>query len=456
MNLFKKNYIWGYISQCLNIGINLLLLPFMVIYLDAPTLGLWFNFAAIGSLVMLLDFGFSITMSRNVSYAWNGATSILKEGHHINKSNTEPNKDLLVKIIMLTRKIYFYIGMIAFLLLITIGTIYIYYISKDSLAIEEYLIPWFLYISAILLNIFYLYWTPLLKGVNAMKEYYQILSISKLVQLLVTIIFLLLGFGLYGVVIAYVLNVFVSRMLSKLFFYKFKPIKEFLNPSDFKNNKVSNQEMKDIYLTLSKSVYKQGLLSLSNFSIEKSTMIICTIFFGLNVSSKYGLTIQAFSVISTLGNVMFNTTLPKMISLKTKGEIEKAFSIFKDSLKIQALVIVSGSVGIYFLGPFILEVINSKTGLLKSFEIVMLATYVYLFNFQLQFTNFIIMDNKYPMLTSYIVTALTTIILSIIFANIFNEIGVAALIFAQLCSLSMFNLWYWPQYVFKSLKYRQL
>lgn len=447
MKLVKNDYIWGYISQSLNIGINLLLLPFMVIYLNNISLGLWFNFASIGSLVMLLDFGFSITMARNVSYAWNGATTLLNVGTNINSKKSEPNMELLAKIVSLTQKIYSVIGLIALIILSTVGSIYIYWISKDYLNFKDIFIPWMFYIMAIFLNIFYLYWTPLLRGIGAMKNYYQILSLSKVVQFIVTVILLYFNWGLYGVSIGYFSGIIIARILSKSAFYSYQ--KKLLKSKflDIRNVNYKKNEIKELYLIIKGSIYKQGVLSLSNFAIEKSALIVCTLFLGLPISAKYGLSLQAFAVVSTLGNVMFNTSFPKMIKLKSQNKISEAFNIFVRSLKVQFFVIFIGSLGILFLGPWILKLVNSQSSLIDFNEIILLGIYVYLFNFQLQFTNFIIMDNKYPMLSSYIITACLTIILLIIFANEFTMWGVNSLISAQILALSIFNLWYWPKYV---------
>lgn len=72
----EKDIVWNYIGTALNLGFSFLLLPFMMRYLDDDSLGLWYVFVSIGSIVTILDFGFGPTISRNVAYVWSGARKL--------------------------------------------------------------------------------------------------------------------------------------------------------------------------------------------------------------------------------------------------------------------------------------------------------------------------------------------------------------------------------------------
>ena len=76
-----------FLGYFLNIGVSVILLPFILKYLDTNEIGLWYTFISLSVLINLIDFGFSSTITRNISYAWGGATKLLKEGTgKINKS----------------------------------------------------------------------------------------------------------------------------------------------------------------------------------------------------------------------------------------------------------------------------------------------------------------------------------------------------------------------------------
>lgn len=444
----RQDIKWGYLSQILNSGINILLLPFVLKMLSTEKLGLWYNFTAIGALVMLLDFGFSGTMTRNIAYAWSGAKEILKEGFIGIDGEHKPNLSLFSKVYCVSKRVYLVIATTALVLLLTIGTFYIIKITDGSIEKLEYLPAWFIYVTAIFINIYYAYWNPILRGIGAVKEYYQVLFITKIVQLIISIIGLILGYQLLAVSLAYLFSAIFGRLVSNKFFYNYEQVKE--NIELIRNYKANPREIRNIFITLWSSIYKQGILSISNYMIEKASFIIVTLYFGLESSSSYGLTLQAFGVVTTIGNVMYNSYLPAIIKYKTTNELEKAYKLLCKSISVQCFFIVIGYLGIVFLGHPLLKLIKSQTLLISNENLFFLFVYLLIFNFQTICTNYIIMENKYPMLKSYIVTGLITVLVSVILSSKFRTNGIGVVIITQLCVLLLYNSWKWPKEVANS------
>ena len=195
----KKDVAWGYLGQILYMGINIIILPFVLKLLPEKELGLWYTFTSIGALANLLDFGFKTTITRNVAYAWGGAKELPQVDQDVVIITDEPNFELLMRVRRTAQALYFIIGGIALILLATMGTWYIINITKNEVATSDYMIAWIVYIIAIFLNIYYGYWMPLLKGIGAIKENYQAMVISKVIHLLIAIIGLFLGFRLTAI-----------------------------------------------------------------------------------------------------------------------------------------------------------------------------------------------------------------------------------------------------------------
>ena len=80
---WKKDVLWGYISLLLVQGINVILLPVIVRYLNFAELGVWYTFTSLYGLAMLIDFGFQTIITRNISYLWSGAQSIKSIGFEV-------------------------------------------------------------------------------------------------------------------------------------------------------------------------------------------------------------------------------------------------------------------------------------------------------------------------------------------------------------------------------------
>ena len=74
---------------------------------------------------------------------------------------------------------------------------------------------------SIVLNISFSYWNSILKGIGAIKTYNQILVVTKLTQLIISVVLLFLSYGLIGVSVAYFISVIVNRLLQSFSYYNY-------------------------------------------------------------------------------------------------------------------------------------------------------------------------------------------------------------------------------------------
>ena len=214
MNIGKKDVAWSYISLAMVQGVNLMLLPIILRFLNSAELGLWYTFTSLYGLAMLIDFGFQTVISRNITYIWSGAGSLKKEGYDTNNvKSTGIHLGYFVKVLSTVKFIYYIMGLIIFVLFLSLGTFYLIKITIGEINIQTALIAWLFYMLSIVLNISFSFWNAVLKGIGAIKVYNQILVVTKVSQLILSIIFLILGYGIIGVSFAYFLSVIVNRVL---------------------------------------------------------------------------------------------------------------------------------------------------------------------------------------------------------------------------------------------------
>ena len=193
----NRDVIWNYIGIIVSMVSNFIMLPFMIHYMDSEVLGLWYVYLSIGGIVTLFDFGFTPTFARNVAYSWNGAENIQKEGVVYSESG-KANYSLLVRIIKISRIIYFLISSIALIILLTVGTIYIVNLSRDIYD-SSVILSWMIYSLAIFLNIYYGCYTMFLRGIGAVSCYNKINITARLIQIILSVFLLVCGLGILGV-----------------------------------------------------------------------------------------------------------------------------------------------------------------------------------------------------------------------------------------------------------------
>lgn len=444
----KKDIAWNYTNLFLTTAINIILLPFILKNLSSAEMGLWYVFTSFGSLAVLIDFGFSTTISRNVTFVWCGAKEISKEGFTKNPENLEPNYYLLFKLIRTSKTIYLILASVVFIGLSTIGTLFINESAKDQIAQSDYMIAWIIYFLSVVINIYYAYWVPLLKGIGAIKESNQVVVISKLIQLLLTIIGLYMGYGLIAVSAAYFVGNLVMRLVAIFLFSKYENVN--YNLVKFKQTKIPIKEKKDLFLAVWPNAYKQGLISLSNFIQKRASTLISSAYFGLEMASAVGLTQQIFDIIMSVGNALFNTYIPSMSYERVNGNLKKLKSYYLKATGLSGYIILVGGIAAVFISPYLLDLINSETNLLPVYISIILLFENLLINNHTLSGAYIATGNKIPMYKSYVMTSVLTITLQLIFVN-YTTLGVVGVILSGLIANVLFNNWYWPMVSSKEL-----
>ncbi|MDO6639188.1 O-unit flippase-like protein [Shewanella sp. 5_MG-2023] len=435
----------GYISQGLSAGINLLMLPFVLFYLPSSSVGIWYNFSLLLALVLLLDFGMSSTLLRHTAYAWAGAIDIRKVGLSEQFSGSV-NQELLSDVFRSGVYIYRVISIISFIIISTAGSYYIYNIAKTESDFDIVFISWAIYAAAACFNIYSCYWIPILKGIGSISEYYKVNVLIKLIQLVLTILGLIYGYDLIAISSAYFISVVVGRFLFKLKFFKALEREDI--SKDYFLSLYDKKRVTDLVLVSKTSIFKQGGLSISNYVLDKVSLLFVTIFLGLEYSASYGLTVQAFSVLTVTSNVYYQTMSPKIINLKVLGETLESFRLFCKCLKVQFFIILLGSLFIITFAPTLISIFESKTQLLPFHFLCILFVYYIIFNFQLLCVNYLIINNRFDMLFAYILSGFLYIVLMFLY-NYFFEVELIFIILVQLLILISYNAWKWPYVVVK-------
>lgn len=447
MKIDKNDVMWGYISLILVQSINIILLPFILKFLSKGEVGLWYTFTTFYSLAILIDFGFQSVISRNVSYLWAGANEILDNNISKNIGNVDNkfNELYFFKFLSTAKYIYKFMSLIVFTLMGTIGTYYIYIISIDTLPIENSLIAWIFYFIAIVFNIYFSFWNAFIRGIGAIKKYNQILIITKIAQLFITILLLSFNFGIIGVSLAYLISVVINRILQSKAFYNYNEATK-----NLKSYGKSDIFDKDLFKKLLPNTSKTAILSFSNYLIINFPILLCSYYLSLEISGEFGFLNQIITLILTFSNSYFNTYLSKINYLRAKNEHLLAKKLFIKSININFLINIILFLLVILVGNLLLSIIGSNI-LLPSMSILLVTIiYRYLYNNQTLFTTFISTTNNLYYYKYFFVSALITVILQFLMVNIFNDIK--SIIIPLLVVQLLFNNWYWVYKVLKELR----
>lgn len=438
----KKALFWGYIAQFFQYGTALLILPIILNRLPDEDMAIWYIFMSISSIVGLIDFGFSQSLSKQVSFVYSGVSTLRREGLSENEEisnkgyvNIKLLNDLYRTCVSLYRKIAFVIGIV----LLFCGSIYLYFVV-DKLSIDIVL-SWLLFSISMVYNFYYEYILVFIRGRGLIFEMNRLMIVSKSVQIISLYVLILLGWGLLSLVVANFLSTFILRVLGK---------KLMIEPYDMKQIKTFDK-YNDLTNILWYNAKRYGIASLGVVLLAQSNVFLSGIFLPLKSVSELGLTIQVFTILTVVARVPLSSYLPKLSALFVENNIQKVRHYFFVCQFQCYLIYLFGSIILIFFGNTILtNIIHSNTLLPK---ISVLVIYFVFYLMELTHGNCVTLisaENKVIYYKASIVSGGISITSTIIL--LCCGVGVYAFPLGLIMGGLPYNLWKWPLYVYQRLK----
>ena len=450
INITKGDIIWSYAGYILRFCSNLLILPMVLRILPEKDLGIWYVFSSIGALVFLLDFGFSPTIMRNITYGWAGATDIKREGvSELSAVDAGPCYSLVYKIILVSKRIYLFISIAALVLMSSIGTYYIYSLSHDLKNFDMIMTAWFIYCAGTFINLCYFYWIPVLSGIGLIKEGQKATVASQLVYIGITYLGLLLGYGIISMSIAYTIIGVIFRAMSRYYFYREKGVKENISILRETTRLI---EYRDVFRKMWYNTYKLGIVIFGTYLVQQSNTIICSLFLGLEVTASYGLSLQLFTAVSGFSMILFRSYLPLFNEARVKNDVKNLKRFFSISVVASWVSYISGGIFIVLFGNMAMKLMGSATSLLSPQILMFMLLYLFLeFNHGSIFSTFITTKNEVPFIGPSLVSGIVIVALSITLVSL-TGLGLKALLLSQCLVQLVYNNWKWPYIVLKEMK----
>jgi hypothetical protein len=188
---------------------------------------------------------------------------------------------------------------------------------------------------------------------------------------------------------------------------------------------------------------KLGLVFVGSWLINKSVIILSSVFLDLSQVARIGLTIQLLSILGTFSTLFYNSYSPLIMSTKLLGHRSKSIRIFSLSLVFQWAVGLLGILFIYFFGRDLLKIISSNDNLLSGIELILISVTLFLEWNHSTFASYISLSNRIPFTNSSLLSGIGVLLLSYFLVGIFN-FGVFGLIFSQFFIQLLYNNWKWP------------
>lgn len=442
MKVSKRDIAWKYLGIMMTLGSNFFMLPFLIKYLSPDYLGLWYVYLSVGSIVSLVDFGFSPTIARSVAYSWSGAAEILTEGTCAKKIDG-PNYYLLYKVYLVCKRIYLYMALIAFGVLLTGGSYYVFYISRNIYS-SEITLSWLVYCCAIFLNLYFGFYATVLLGLGKVA-YLNMANIwSRTVQLIVSIALLVFGNGIIAVAVAYLLNGFIYRYLCKTYIFSDKYIVEKF--SEYGNH-IDKRELRNTFSAVWYNAKKDGIVSVSNFLTSQASTLVCSTFLSLKITGNYAIMNQIIGAISTLAGGIYSTCQPAMQATFVSKDMKESRHLMSVSMVMFTLLFWAGMVCVYFFVVPITVILN-RSFIIQPLLFFSMGFFYYLSARHKYYASYISNSNNIPYMHAFCVSGALGV-LAMAFLIIIFKAGIWGVVFGSAIAQLCYNNWKWPKVAYE-------
>lgn len=445
MQITRTDVLWNYAATFLRIASSALLLPFILRMMPAETVGIWTVFMTITAFASLLDFGFSGTFTRNVTYVFSGVINLKAQGFETVATGM-PTIDfgLLKGMIYAMRWIYLRMSFILLLILATLGTWYVYSLLQNYKGdTKEVYIAWIILCTISTYKLYTLYYDSLLEGKGLIKRSKQIVIIGQSVYLGIAATLIIAGFGLIAIVSAQASSVIIIRWLSYQSFFT-SEIKQ-------KLKEAVTRSKNEVLKAITPNAVKIGLTSLGGFMVQRSAIIIGSLYLSLEEIASYGITMQLIGVIAGLAGIYTATYQPKIAQLRVMENNQAIKEIYLKGQFVLLLTYIAGGLGLLFLGKWGINLIGSQTQLMTTALIFFAISISFLENNHAIAGGILLTRNEVPFFkASLIFGSLTVLLLLFFFQN--TQLGLWALIIAPGIAQGIYQNWKWPYEVKKELQ----
>lgn len=447
MQLGKKDIAWNLIATSMRIASGLIVLPLVLRVLTKEEVGLWNIFVMIGSIVSLLDFGFSNSFSRNITYIFSGAKTLMAQGYeHIDKSDNTIDYNLLKSVIHSMRWFYGILSIVFFALFTTLSPFYLSKVLTNnnySGNHNEIWIAWFVYGVLIAYQLYTYYYSSMLTGRGMVRQNLKNTALGQSLRIVSILVMLLLDFGIISLVVGQFIGDFFTRTLNFWSFYD-KDIKAKLQISNLQNKK-------EIMKIMTPNALKIGITSVGSFLVNKAVLLIASLYLTLPEIGSYGTTKQFIDLIASFGVLWFATFYPKITLHRVSDELIHLKRMYiKGKLALFAAYFLFGS-AMVIVGPILLEMIKSKTPLLPTTMMIVFLIVSLLESNHSMSGQMLITKNEVPFALPSIIAGISTVLLLYFFFT-YTNLGVWTMILAPGLAQGVYNNWKWPLEVIKDLK----
>lgn len=432
--LLGSAVVWSWLFSGLRLASGLVLLPLLSRLLPVNDFGVYYVFVQLGTVVPMMDFGFSLSVERSLAYARAGASSLEALGVGAIGNAAGPNRTLMAEIAVSSRRLYRWLSVGAFVLLSVAGTVSIGLGAALTVSPERTWVAWGIWLVSLSLELYTSYWVAVLRGLNEVTTSARWLSVAYGLRLLLSAVLLLAGTGLLAVPVASLVSGIVLRAGAGRVVRRLLPAEVTVPPGDVRR----------ILRLLWPNSWRLGLQLVALFAASYAFTVICVAKFGPATNGVYGLSVQIMNIAVGIAAVWVTVKWPVVAKLRMEGRIEDIRALIRPRFWLQTVTYAGLAGAAIVLGPWLLRWVAPDKALLAWPLLLLLALNSFgELNFAF-WTTLISTENRIPALWGYVATQSLGVLVAWVLVFRAGH-GLEALVVVPLVLGTAFNYWWWAR-----------
>jgi len=445
MQIGRKDLMWNYAATAMRILSGVIVLPVTLRLFPSEEMGLWSIFLSLTTITALLDFGFSNSFSRNITYIFSGIKELKTSGYAVVETHNV-DYGLLKSLLNAMKRLYGIVAAVFLVLFVVVGSIYLklFVLGGYSGNHQNVWFAWILFGIVLAYELYTYYYYAILSGRGRIKQSMQITILSQSVRIIVTIALLILGLRLLALVIGMLVGDLIARTLMYRLFYDKETKKNLTTASP-------SVSTKEVLKTIAPNSLKLGFTVLGVFLRSKAIVLIAPVYLSLSEIAQFGISKQIVDLIYSLSVTWFSTFVPQFSQYSVRNQKEDTKRLYLKAIIISLAIFVVLGVPFILFGDTILILIKSKTFLLSGTYLLLMLIFSFLEANQWISSYILLARNEVPFYKSNIISGVLTVALLWIMLN-FTSLGVLSLIFSAGIAMCVYVNWKWPLVTIIDLK----
>ncbi len=425
----RSAILYGVLGTSIRLGANVLLLPLVLTRLDPAELATWWVFVALGAVANLADLGFGQVVTRVYSILWAGAEDFDEEGLRPPSPDRAPNLPRIRQLNAAVRHLYWRVALAAALLLAIGGTFFLGISGGADTRSGVFWVSWAAYVLVIYYSVGTTHWLLACQGIGRVRESQAAFLWGGLSYLVTAGALLVLGAGLFSMVVATGVKGWVTREVARRAYLEMLPDAPGMNPT------IDRLMLARLW----PNARKFAVLSLGAYLVYNGSVLVSSLVMPDEVTASFGLTAQVGLFLQNFSALWLSVKWPQITMLRTQGRLEEMGVLFA-----RRLVCVMGSfvvlgIGLALFGNQLLAWKGTQTRLLPTACLIVYLVYLVQQQFYIQFGLLTFTENVVPYYSLTLYTGLGLFGLSVVLTPWLGRWG---LVLSPLIATGVACSWY--------------